>query len=265
MNKKNKYSKPPRRINQSTAQENTDTSPNTSIVYGRNPVLEILKSSTRSINKIYISQTAHGAKINEIVQLAKQKGIAFHCVNPDKLDKFSEDSQGIIAEVSPKEYVEPEEIISKALASQNPLIVLLCGIYDPHNLGAIIRNCVAFGASGVIIPKWHSAAINETVAKASAGAVEHILISLVSNLNNAIALLKKNNFWIVGAENGYDDISQTNIPSPRALVMGNESEGLGKLVKKNCDIIISIAQKENISSLNVSCASAIILYELTKK
>jgi 23S rRNA (guanosine2251-2'-O)-methyltransferase len=236
------------------------------IIYGRNPVLELLRAGKRTVNKIILSQTARGSAIDEIVKLAKLKGIAVHNVPPEKLDKFGENSQGVAAEVSAIEYAELSDLIEKAkLQCKKPLLAVLDGIEDPHNLGAIIRNCVAFGADGVIIPKWRAVGVNETVAKASAGAIEHIPIAKVVNTNQAINLLKKQGFWVAGAENGGQNLEEADVPFPLAIIIGSEGFGLHGLTKKNCDFLISIPQKNTISSLNASCASAIILYELSKK
>jgi 23S rRNA (guanosine2251-2'-O)-methyltransferase len=236
------------------------------IIYGRNSVLELLKAGKRTANKLMVSETARGTAISEIISLAKQKGIAVHTVPPEKFNKYSQQSQGVAVEVSSIEYIEIEDLINQSMqSSSKPLLVILDGIEDPHNLGAIIRNCVAFGADGIIIPKWRAVGVNETVSKASAGAVEHILISKVSNLNQAIDLLKENNFWIVGAENGGQRLENSELPFPSAIVIGSEGFGLHNLTKKHCDFLISIPQKNVISSLNASCASAVILYEVSKK
>lgn len=235
------------------------------IVYGRNSVFELLKAGKRTVNKVMISQTARGNIISEIIDLAKSKGIAVHNVPPEKLDKYSQNSQGIAAEVSPMQYLEIEDIIKISKKNKDPLLVILDSIEDPHNLGAIIRNCVAFGADGVIIPKWRAAGINETVSKASAGAIEHISIAKVTNINQAIDILKENDYWIAGAENGGQTLEEANLPFPLAIIIGSEGFGLHDLTKKKCDFIISIPQKNIISSLNASCASAVILYEISKK
>jgi rRNA methylase, putative, group 3 len=235
------------------------------IIYGRNPVLELLKAGKRTVNKLLVAQTARGTAVTEIINLAKNKGIAIHNVPPEKLDKYSENSQGIAAEVSPMEYLEVEELIEKAKQNKAPLLVLLDGIEDPHNLGAIIRNCVAFGANGVIIPKWRAAGVNETVSKASAGAIEHIPVSRVVNTNQTIDLLKEKGFWIAGAENGGQLLEEAKLPFPLVIIIGSEGFGLHQLTKKNCDFLISIPQSNTISSLNASCASAVILYEISKK
>ncbi|MDR3071829.1 MAG: 23S rRNA (guanosine(2251)-2'-O)-methyltransferase RlmB [Endomicrobium sp.] len=236
-----------------------------SIVYGRNSVLELLKAGKRTVNKLMISSTARGTVVSEIIKLVKEKGIAIHSVPPEKLDKFSKNSQGIVVEVSPVEYIELQNLIDKIKQYYKPLLVILDGINDPHNFGAIVRNCVAFGVDGIIIPKWRAVSVNETVSKSSSGAVEHIQISKVININQAINLLKENKFWIVGAEKGGQILGEVDFPFPIAIVMGSEGFGLHNLTKKHCDFLISIPQRNIISSLNASCASSIILYEIAKK
>jgi 23S rRNA (guanosine2251-2'-O)-methyltransferase len=235
------------------------------VVYGRNPVLELLKAGKRPVNKILVSKTARGSVVKEIINMAKHRGIALHTVPPRKLDSFSKNSQGLVAEVACVEYVNLLDLIKKAKQSLKPLLVILDGIEDPHNLGAIIRNCVIFGADGIIIPKWRSVGINESVSKASAGAVEHIAISKVSNINQAIDSLKENNFWIAGAENSEQTLEEVNLLFPLVIIIGSEGYGLHNLTKKRCDFLVSIPQRNTISSLNASCASAIILYEMFKK
>ncbi|MDR2772682.1 MAG: 23S rRNA (guanosine(2251)-2'-O)-methyltransferase RlmB [Elusimicrobiota bacterium] len=238
-----------------------------SIIYGRNPVLELLKSQKRAVNKILISKTARGSAVSEIISIAKQRGISLHFVFGEKLDQISENSQGIAAEVSAIEYIEIEDLIKKSKQNPKPLLVLLDGISDPHNLGAIIRNCAVFGADGAIIPKWRAAGVNETVAKTSAGAVEYVPISRVSNLNNAIGLLKKSGFWIAGAQNGEkksQSIVNLSFPFPLAIIIGSEGGGLHRITKESCDYIVSIPQQSEISSLNAACAAAILLYEVSK-
>ena len=235
-------------------------------IFGRNAVLEAIKSGNRTINKILISKTAHGSSISEIIKLAKAKGIVINNVPPEKLDKFEqENTQGVVAEVSAINYVELEDLINTVKDKQNGLLLLLDSIEDPHNLGAIIRNAVCFGVDGVIIPKWRSATINETVERTSAGAIEHIKIARVTNSSQAILKLKDNGFWVLGAENGNNSITDTKIPFPAVLVMGSEGFGIHQKIKEKCDLIITIPQKSTISSLNVSCASAVILYEIFKQ
>ena len=235
-------------------------------LFGRNAVLEAIKSGNRTINKILISKTAHGSSISEIIKLAKMKGIVINNVPPEKLDKFEqENTQGVVAEVSSINYVELEDLIDTVKNKQNGLLLLLDSIEDPHNLGAIIRNAVCFGVDGVIIPKWRSATVNETVERTSAGAIEHIKIARVTNSSQAILKLKDNGFWVLGAENGNNSITDTKIPFPAVLIMGSEGFGIHQKIKEKCDFVITIPQKNTISSLNVSCASAVILYEISKQ
>jgi 23S rRNA (guanosine2251-2'-O)-methyltransferase len=212
------------------------------LISGRNPVREILKAGTKTINKILLSRQARGEAITEIIALAKEKGIPMHHVPPEKFDKLCpENSQGVAAEVSNFEYLELSELWEKVKDKPNPVLVVLDGIEDPHNLGAIIRNAVVFGADGVIIAKWRSAAITDTVARTSAGAIEHIPVARVTNIAQAISDLKDLNVWVAGAEG---------------------AQGLHELVKKRCDYLISIPQTDKISSMNASCAAAVILYEV---
>ncbi len=235
-------------------------------LFGRNAVLEAIKSGKRTINKIFISKTAHGSSVSEIIKLAKMRGIVINNVPPEKLDKFEqENTQGVVAEVSAISYVELEDLINIVKIKKNGLLLLLDSIEDPHNLGAIIRNAVCFGVDGIIIPKWRSATVNETVERTSAGAIEHIKISRVTNSSQAILKLKDNGFWILGAENGNNKITDTKIPFPAVLVMGSEGFGIHQKIKEKCDFIVTIPQKNTISSLNVSCASAVILYEISKQ
>jgi len=235
-------------------------------IFGRNAVLEAIKSETRTINKIFISKTAHGSSISEIIKLAKAKGIIINSVPPEKLDKFEDtNTQGVVAEVSTTDYVELQDLIKSVKDKKNALLLLLDSIEDPHNLGAIIRNAVAFGVDVVIVPKWRSATVNDTVSRTSAGAIEHIKISRVTNSSQAILELKEKGFWVIGAENGNKSIHETDIPFPAVLVVGSEGFGLHQKIKEKCDVIITIPQKNSISSLNVSCASAVILYEISKK
>ncbi|MCR4662916.1 MAG: 23S rRNA (guanosine(2251)-2'-O)-methyltransferase RlmB [Endomicrobiaceae bacterium] len=235
-------------------------------IFGRNAVLEAIRSGNRTINKIFVSKTAHGSSISEIIKLAKMKGIVVNNVPPERLDKFEqENTQGVVAEVSSINYVELEDLINIAKNKEKGLLLLLDSIEDPHNLGAIIRNAVCFGVDGVIIPKWRSATVNETVERTSAGAVEHIKIARVTNSSQAILKLKDSGFWILGAENGNNSITNTKVPFPAVLVMGSEGFGIHQKIKEKCDFIITIPQKNTISSLNVSCATAVILYEISKQ
>jgi len=195
------------------------------IISGRNPVRELLRAGTQTVNKVLLSRQARGEAITEIIELAKERGIPLHHVPPEKFDKICpENSQGVAAEVSNFEYLELTELWDKVKSKPNPVLVVLDGIEDPHNLGAIIRNAVVFGADGVIIAKWRSAAVNDTVARTSAGAIEHIPVARVANIPQAISDLKDMNIWVVGAEGaGSKSIRSEKFAFPMAIVIGSEA------------------------------------------
>jgi len=234
------------------------------IISGRNPVRELLKAGTKTVNKILLSRQAKGEPITEIIALAKERGVPLHHVPPEKFDSVCpENSQGVVAEVSDFVYLEFSELWAKVKDKKNPVLVVLDGIEDPHNLGAIIRNAVVFGADGVIIAKWRSAAVNDTVARTSAGAIEHIPVARVTNIPQVISDLKELGIWVVGAEGpGNKSVREEKFAFPMAIVIGSEGEGLHDLVKKRCDYLVSIPQTDKISSMNASCAAAVILYEI---
>lgn len=235
-------------------------------IFGRNPVLEALKAG-RSINRILLSRTSHGTE--EIVKLAKSKGVIFEFVDRSVLDRGAHDTkhQGVIAFVSPAKYVEIEDLLAIAKSKNEvPFIVLLDGIEDPQNLGAILRTADAAGVHGVIIPKRRAASPNETVAKTSAGAVEHVPIARVNNLNDAIKKLKDNRVWIFGLdEDASKEYTKEDFKISLGLVLGSEGDGLSRLVKENCDFLIKIPMFGKISSLNVSVSAAITMYEVVRQ
>ncbi|HBU70135.1 MAG TPA: 23S rRNA (guanosine(2251)-2'-O)-methyltransferase RlmB [Elusimicrobia bacterium] len=235
-------------------------------ISGRNSVREALIAGTKTINKILLSKQAHGTPIQDIIRLAKEKGVPMHHVPPERLDKFSEENnQGVVAEVSNTVYLDLDELWEKVKGETKPLLVVMDGIEDPHNVGAIIRSAVALGANGIILGKWRSAGLTETVSRSSAGAIEHIPVARVTNIAETINRLKEFGVWIYGAENGGKSVSEEEFSFPMALVIGSEGQGLHRLVKERCDFLISIPQTPIISSLNASCASAIILHEIFKK
>lgn len=232
------------------------------IICGRNSVREALRSE-RTVNKVYISRNARGTPVEEIIKLARQRGVPVHHVPPEKLDNFRvENNQGIVAEVAPIPYLDLAELWERIKTNEKPLIVILDSIEDPHNLGAIIRNAVAFGAHGVVIGKWRSAALNETVVRASAGAIAHIPIARVTNIAESINELKELGVWIAGTDTAGTPLRESSLAFPLAVVIGSEGEGMHDLVKKRCDFLVSIPQTSTISSINASCAAAIVLYEM---
>ena len=237
-------------------------------IEGKNPVLEALRNK-RAINRILISRTfRRDPKIEEILVLAKNQGIVIEWQERKYIGTKSQSQspQGIMAYASPKDYVELEDIIAAAREKgEKPFIILLDGIEDPHNLGAIIRSADAFGVHGIVIPKRRAAPLTGIVAKASAGAIEYVPVARVTNLNYTIADLKKDLFTVVGAEEDGDKlISDVKINGAVALVVGSEGQGISHLVKKNCDYLIKIPMKGKINSLNASVSAAICMFALER-
>ena len=237
-------------------------------VVGRNPVLELLKTD-KEIDKIYILKGDLQGSIKKIIAVARDKNIIVQEVDKFKLDSMADGNahQGVAALVTGFEYSTIEDILKKAKdLNQKPFIIILDGIEDTHNLGAIIRTAECAGVHGVIIPKRRSARVNQTVYKASAGAVEHMLVADVSNISNAIEELKKNGLWIYGADmDGESFYFDTKLDGAIALVIGNEGKGISRLVKEKCDVIVKIPMVGNISSLNASTSAAILIYEVVRQ
>ena len=237
-------------------------------VEGRNAVLELLESD-RDINKIYISDGEKHGSINKIIALAKEKKIIINEVSKAKINQMAqtENNQGVIAIVPPFNYCEIEDILEVAKnKKEKPFIVILDGIEDPHNLGSIIRTAETAGVHGIIIPKRRAVAVNSTVSKVSAGAVEHIKIARVNNINETINYLKENDIWIYGTDMNtdkyyYDEDFTGNI----AIVIGSEGFGMSRLVKENCDFLIKIPMEGHINSLNASVSAGIVMYEIMKQ
>jgi len=235
---------------------------------GRHPVLEALKSG-RTINKILMAEGATGSNIMDIMGKARELSIVVQTVPKAKLDQISEsrNHQGVIAYIAAKDYVELEDIVEAANNSPRPgLILVLDEIEDPHNLGSILRTADAVGAHGVVIPKRRAVPLTATVAKASAGAIEHIPVARVANLSQALETLKKGGFWVVGtdvdAENMYHQVDMT---APTVIVIGNEGKGLGEVIKKRCDYLVRLPMIGQIQSLNAGVAAGILMYEVLRQ
>jgi 23S rRNA (guanosine2251-2'-O)-methyltransferase len=238
----------------------------TEIIAGRNPVREALLAGTKTINKILLSHRAHGSAVEDIIKIARERQIPLHHVPPERLDNLSSTpNQGVVAEVSPEVYLDLPELRERIKGQPYPLVVILDGIEDPHNVGAIIRSAVAFGANGIVIGKWRQAGVTETVARTSAGASAHVPIARVTNIAQCINDLKGYGFWVAGADPGGRPVGDEKFAFPLALVVGSEGHGLHRLVKERCDLLVSIPQTPVISSLNASCAAAVVLYEIFKR
>ena len=236
-------------------------------IEGRNSVLELL-SSNRDVNKIFISKGEKHGSINKIIAMAKEKGIIIIELEKSKLDTMAEteNHQGVIALVPPFNYAKVEDIIRYAKEKEEePFVLILDGIEDPHNLGGIIRSAEAVGVHGIIIPKRRAANVNATVSKTSAGAVEHMKIARVNNLNDTIKYLKEQGLWIIGTEIEAKTIYyEQDWTGAIGVVIGSEGFGISRLVKENCDILVKIPMLGKINSLNASVSAGIVLFEVMK-
>lgn len=228
-----------------------------------NPIIEAVKSSPRRVNKIFIQKDIKKGKITEIIKLAKAKRIPFLFVPKKTLDSMNRSHQGAIASLSPKEFLALEEILA---LSGLPFFVLLDGIEDPQNLGAIVRSAECAGVDGIIIPERRSAGLTETVSLVSAGALESLKVARVKNLARAMDDLRERGVWLVGAEGNHKEYwYEFDYKLPVALVFGSEGRGLRPLIQKKCDKILSIPLLGQITSLNVAAAASIFLYEVVRQ
>ena len=235
---------------------------------GRNALTEALRSG-RTIDKVFVAAGDTDRSLQHLAAEAKKAGAVVVEVDRRKLDFMSttRSHQGIIALAAAREYYTIDDILQEAAdRGETPLIVICDELSDPHNLGAILRSAECAGAHGVIIPKRRSVGLTATVAKASAGAVEYMKVAKVSNINNAIAELKEKGVWVFGtAAEGSVPMYRADLTGPTAIVVGNEGDGMSQLVRKNCDMLVHIPMKGQISSLNASAAASILLYEAVRQ
>ena len=227
-------------------------------VEGRNAVLELLESG-KDINKIYIESGEKTGSINKIIALAKENKVLISYIDKNKMRQMAitENYQGVIAVVPPYEYVEVEDILQEAKdKNEDPFVVILDGIEDIHNLGAIIRTAETAGVHGIIIPKRRAASVNATVNKVSAGAVEHMKIARVTNISDSIDKLKDAGLWICGTDINTEKYHYNqDLTGPLGIVIGNEGSGISDKVKKNCDFLVKIPMRGKVTSLNASNSS----------
>ena len=266
---KNNFSKIKPEKKQSTLDnipENTETEIPDDIIYGKNSVLEALNSD-REINKILISKTNHSDnKLEDIKEIALAKGIIFQFVGKEKFLPYAGvNHQGVVAQIAPIKYVELEDFISKH--PENGSVVILDGVEDVHNIGAIIRTCVCAGIDGILIPSRRNCQITSTVEKTSAGAINHIDIIKVNSLQTAVQTLQDNNWWVIAtdakADKNYYDIDYCNMNM--AIIMGGEHSGVSKTLLKMSDFQVKIPMLRDFNSLNVSNAASIIIYESVRQ
>ena len=237
-------------------------------IEGRNSVLELLESG-KDINKIFVTRGEKHGSINKILAIAKEKKIIVVEKDKKQMDEMAQEEnyQGVIAIVPPFEYVEIEDILNTAKErEEDPFVLILDGIEDPHNLGSIIRTAETAGVHGIIIPKRRAASVNSTVNKTSAGAVEHMKIARVTNISDTIEELKQAGLWICGTDiNAEKYYYNQDLTGPLGIVIGNEGKGISEKVKKNCDFNVKIPMKGKVTSLNAAVSSGIIVYEAVKQ
>lgn len=243
-------------------------------IYGLVPVVEALRAGRRTISKIVIATSVQPSRLNELIQLARGQKVTLERRDRRDLDEFAKggNHQGVIALLSGSDvggrktagYFDAEELLDNI--SGTPFLVLLDCIEDPHNLGAILRTCECAGVDGIFLPEHRSAGLTETVAKISAGAIEYVKVSKVTNLVTLINELKQRGIYVVGVEGGMETVyTEVDMAVPLALVMGSEGKGVRRLVKEKCDALISIPMLGKINSLNVSVATGVVLFEAQRQ
>lgn len=252
-------------IKEKKNREQGDKDSAANIICGRNPVIEALKSDT-NLDTIYID--GNGGSLGIIRRLAKEKGIPVKDVRDEKLTKMSGGAshQGVAAVGACAEYVDVEDILAVSeKKGTKPFIIICDEIEDPHNLGAIIRTAETSGADGIIVPKRHSAGLNATVFKTSAGAASYVPVARVSNLAAAIDKLKKAGVWIYGTDASGSEYTKTDLTGSCGLVIGSEGFGISRLIREKCDFMIKLPMLGKINSLNASVAAGIFMYEILRQ
>lgn len=229
-------------------------------IEGRNSVVEALRSDSLTVNSL----TAEKGASDSIIAIARERGVKITFVDKSVLDKesISGKHQGFIADVTDYIYCDIDDILA---ASEQPFVVILDGINDPHNFGSIVRTCECAGVSGIIIGKNRQVAVNDTVIRCSAGAVYHVKIARVTNVNNAIKQLKSSGVWVYALDMDGDEITETNLTGSVALVVGSEGDGISKLTRSLCDGVVSLKLKGKVNSLNASVACGIAMYEVVRQ
>ncbi len=234
------------------------------IIAGRNAVLEAIRSG-REIDRLIVAHGTEGGSVTAIIAKCKQRGILIKEVSPQKLDYLCGGAvhQGVAVMIASHKYCEVSDILAAAAEKGEPAFIVICDeIEDPHNLGAIIRTAEACSVHGIIIPERRSASLNMTVAKSASGALEYMPVARVTNIANTIDMLKEHGVWIYGADMGGADRHSFDFTGATALVIGNEGKGIGRLVAKKCDGIVSLPMYGKINSLNASVAAGVLMYEV---
>ncbi|PPA68586.1 23S rRNA (guanosine(2251)-2'-O)-methyltransferase RlmB [Jeotgalibacillus proteolyticus] len=234
---------------------------------GKNPVIEALKAG-REINKVWIAEGSQKGQMQQVIHLAKEAGILVQFVPKKKIDQMLEGQhQGVVASVAAYQYAEVDDMIALAKSrNEDPFILILDELEDPHNLGSIMRTADAVGVHGIIIPKRRAVGLTATVAKASTGAIEHVPVARVTNLARTIDDLKELGLWIAGTDaKGSEDYRRFDGTMPLGLVIGSEGKGMGRLIREKCDFLIHLPMTGHVTSLNASVAASILMYEIYRK
>ncbi|SES17168.1 23S rRNA (guanosine(2251)-2'-O)-methyltransferase RlmB [Salipaludibacillus aurantiacus] len=238
------------------------------LIAGKNPVLEALKGD-HTINKIWIAEGSQKGQMNQVISLSKKKKVQVQFVPKKKLDQMvdTDNHQGVAAQISAYEYQDIQVLFDRASKKgESPFFLLLDELEDPHNLGSILRTADAAGAHGVIIPKRRSVGLTSTVAKSSAGAIEHVPVARVTNLARTMEELKKQGLWFIGTDaRGESDYREVDVNMPLCLVIGSEGKGMSRLVKEKCDFLVNIPLAGKVTSLNASVAASLLMYEVLRR
>ena len=237
------------------------------VLYGINTVTEALKSRGRAFEWVGVAKERHDIRIQRVIEECRKVGVPVRVLSRVELDRLAGNAahQGLVAVTSAKQYSDLDDLVA-ARRGEHSLIVVLDGVEDPHNLGAILRTADAAGADGVIIPERRAVGVTGTVAKASAGASEHLPVAKVTNISRAIEDLKSKELWIVGLdERGQQTYDQIDYKMHCAVVLGAEGKGLHDLVRRHCDFLVSIPMLGQVPSLNVSVAAGVVLYEVVRQ
>ena len=236
------------------------------MIAGKNPVLEALRAG-REINKVWVAEGVKKTGIQELIDLAKEQGVLVQFVPKQKVDKLAENHQGIVASVAAYDYAELDDLFAAAKAkNEDPCILILDELEDPHNLGSIMRTADAIGVHGIIIPKRRAVGLTAVVAKASTGAIEHVPVVRVTNLAQTVDELKDRGVWIAGTDaKGSQDYRKMDATLPLALIIGSEGKGMSRLLKDKCDFLYNLPMVGHVTSLNASVAAALLMYEVYRK
>ena len=244
--------------------ERVETQEVADFVFGRHAVVEALQTPDR-VNRVFIQEGTSGRDAAKVIELAREKGIQVQTVPKTKIEDLVGNAvhQGLVASIAAYEYADLEDVFKKAEEKgEDPFIVILDGVEDPHNLGSILRTADATGVHGIIIPKRRSASLTATVANASTGAIEHVPVVRVTNLTQTIEQLKARGIWVFGTDMNGTDYRKWNTSGPLAIVMGNEGKGVSRIVKESVDEMVTIPMVGHVQSLNASVASALMMYEV---